>query len=426
MPSSPSIPEFWEKRGRSLRRLVNLGWFWLYFARMLLAVSVITSLLWWLSRLQGVTAQPAGWLAAGMLIVAGIGARSLASVKSVSLKTALSRLDVGWGLNHRLVSAADGAGPWPDPVGDRPIPLRWRWSAWLPPVGLAAGMLMLAALLPLPAPRQSTGTRPPEPPDWRALETLAEELEQRGLAKEEDVRELRDDLEQLREKSGETWYRPSSLEATDELRSRARADSRRLERGLRQTSDLMALAAARREEASREQMDGIRRRMERMIRQMEQGGMRPGEDLARELQNLDLSNLRETDAARLQQLERQLREQSQALREAMVAAGLGGTGEEEGRTGAGGVDQGGGPSPLTLAEFESAEPPAAPMALESSDPGGARLGDLLELGEGEHRDERAGVAASAGAAASPGGGGEVVWRQDVLPEEENVLREYFK
>jgi len=341
----------------------------------------------------------------------------------IGYSEALSRLDVGWGLHHRLVSAWEGVGEWPENPGKGSV-TRLRPLVFLGPV-LLGGLLFLFAMgVPLPPTSEIPNSARVEPPDWKTLKRLAEQLEQKEFVEPEAIQALRRDLEQLREKPMEEWYAPSSLEATDRLRSRMRNDAERLQHAMQNTSALLQLADQERDNLSTPQQQAMQEFLQEMRNQMADGGLKLNQEMLQKLEQVDLSQLQQIDPEALKQLEQQLMENGQALENALVQAGLiAGIGEDPGS--GGGID-GGGPSALTLNDFEPIAEPVVPMALDPGDLEDARMGDLLELRETEHDQEREMSPVSAGEIRTEGGAGEVAWDQDVLPDEEKILKEFFK
>ncbi len=402
---------------------VNLGWFWTYFSPWLVLSMALCGLLVWLLRLQKVDTDPAWFLGAGFVIVSALGALSKMADKRLNWESAFSRLDVGWKLNHRLVSAWRGVGAWPD-LPEDPIPLKVKPGYFLGPLLLGALFLCAAVYLPLPPETLKTDTTRMEPPDWKTLEALADELEEQDLVEEDATQALKRELEQLRKKPMEEWYDPSTLEATDRLRSRMRTDSERLMQAMNQTSKLLQLADTGKDQLTHTQQQAMQEYLQQMREQMGQGGLQMNQNLLQQLREVDLTQLQQMDQAQLQQLEQELMQNAEAMEQALMAAGLiSMDGDFPGR---GGITRGGGPSDLTLRDFETSVEPVVPMALDPGHIENARMGDLLEVRETEHGDEREVEAATGGAVATEGGSGEVVWDQDVLPAEQKVLKEFFK
>jgi hypothetical protein len=418
------IPVAWARVLRRMQNRMSWGWFVSELLRLSWGCAGLTGVVWWLLRLQNASPVPAWILGAGCLLAAVFRAGDVADTKWMGAEVALSRLDVGWQMRHQLVSAYAGQASWPDRVPEKPLPVVWLWKKSLPSLGLSLLFLMLAAWTPLPPPKPTRTAHQEEPPDWKALEALAQELSEQELVKKEDAQKLLEDVQTLRDKPRESWYEPSSLEATDQLRERARMDVQRLQSGLAQTAKLMQVASERMQQMNNQNREQLQQRIQELQQNIQQGGMKPGGNLAQKLADLNLDQLQNMDQNQLQQLEELLRQQAQQLQQAMAQAGMPG---EEGFPGQpGGVGQGGDPTELSLKDDPSYLQPTVPLGVVGTDPEAVQLGDLLSVREGEHEKDRAEISNQAGNVAQPGGSGEVVWRQDVLPADEKVLQDYFK
>jgi len=423
--TATDLPSAWRKPVRGMQRMVSAGWFWHLFARCLGASAGVTGVLWWLLRVQDVSPAPAWLLGGGCLTVGLLAAWDWSRDHRMSLRQAVVRLDLGWQYSQRLVSASEGHASWPDRVPDRSLPLSWKLQPCLPPLVFSLLFLLMGAGLPLPPERPASFQANTEPPDWQALESMASFLEEEEMIQEQDADRIRRDVDQLRANPASEWYEPASLEATDLLRERVQADARRLEQGLAQTARLIAAAAERREQLNQQQLQQLMDQMRELERRMQAGDLQPREDLRRQLEALNADALQQMDQQALQQLREQLEQNREALMQALAEAGLDGRmGGENG--GAGGVNRGGGPSDLTLQGFESHEQAQVPMTLPETQPERMQMGDLLRIREGEHDNERPEISTQGGDLQSPGGGGEMIWRDDLLPEDANVLQDYFK
>lgn len=403
---------------------MNAGWVWASFSRMLVLAACFCGLLIWLLRLQSVSILPAWCLGGGLLLVGLIGSLTLSAGQRVTLDAALTRLDVGWGMNQRLVSAYAGVGVWPaSPLG-RKLPLRLRWDRLLWPCLLALMFLASATLLPLPPPVAVAAQNRAEPPAWQRLESLLDALAEQPLIQEEGPRSLKREVAVLREKDMQTWYDPSTLEATDRLRNRTAEDAARLLQAMQNTAALLQLAAEGKEQLSSAQQRGMQQFLEQLQGQMAEGGFKLDPAALQQLQMVDLSEIAQMDLQQLQALEQQLQQNAAGMQQALMSAGLlQGFGDQPGQ---GGISRGGGPSALTLKDFESIAEPVVPLMLEAGSQENLQMGDLLSLRETDHEDERNDVPSQGGAVKAPGGAGEVVWEQDFLPSDVKVLKEFFK
>lgn len=412
------VPGPWKKPVGRMQRLVAAGWFWQMFSRCLGASAALTGILWWLLRTQQVSPTPAWILGGACFTVAILAASDWSRRNKMTFQEAIVRLDMGWGFQQQLVTASEGHGAWPPQVPDHPLPLSWKLKPCLPPVFFSLLFLLMGAGLPLGpqnTPRFRTDT---EPPDWQALESMASFLEEEELIQEQDAEKIRRDVAQLRAKPATEWYDPASLEATDLLRERVQADANRLQQGVARTAQLVAAAAERRQELNQQQLQQLQERLQELERRMQAGGMQPGEQLQQQLQQLMNQGLPQLNQEQLEQLRQQLEQNQQQLRQALADAGMEGM--------PGGPGRGGEAADLTLQDFTSNEHASVPLTLPETRPDQMQMGDLLDIRDGEHGDDRPEISRQGGSLQNAGGGGEVIWKDDLLPEDASILQKYFQ
>ena len=106
----------------------------------------------------------------------------------------------------------------------------------------------------------------------------------------------------------------------------------------------------------------------------------------------------------------------------------GGPGKPGAGPGTGGIERGRGDAPLSLAGSETDLDTNAPEPIASSDPSAGDPTDLLGLGQGEHDlDKTPSVPKEAGTVSGAARGGATLYSEDnFLPDEQEVLRNYFK
>src|SRR5690606_33870508 len=139
----------------------------------------------------------------------------------------------------------------------------------------------------------------------------------------------------------------------------------------------------------------------------------------------------------LEALQEQLRKGAGALGSMeglpeLAGEGQWGFGEEEvaglpGMEGAGGIARGRGDAPLFFGEKEHELGTSNLEGIANDDFSKATVGEVLGLGEAEREIDRTAMGpATGGAVESLGQGGEAVSRETLLPEEQAVLKRYFK
>lgn len=426
-------PDFWTRKANALRFLVNSGWWWTSWVKGMLggAVPVAVGLL-----TLRVMERPVGglWFLYFLWsVVWGVWSLRAARVHLLTLPSALSRIDVSLGHHHRLVSALDGVGPWPEPPPRVRLPLRWEARvAAIPPLVVAL-LLVTAARVPLrPAEEQEEIVRQ-EPAAWTEIETFIEEVRREELISEEALEVLERELSALRDKPREEWYRQGSLETTDQLRSEVEREARALMNNLQQMAALIETAAAQRDQLSPDLQDRMNEAFQELLREVGASPLSLTPEMLAQLQEMDLSQIEQLSAEDLQTLEEKLSGACELLGMCMVSAGMN-PGDEEGMAmlaamldGASGLpgDTESAQTPLRLGDAHPRADPGQSLALEHPDMARAALGDMLGIAEGEHEVDPL-RAAGPGGGFAPGGEGEAVWQDDILPTEEAFLQNYFQ
>ncbi|MCC5844116.1 MAG: hypothetical protein JJU05_07685 [Verrucomicrobia bacterium] len=436
MSESPVFREAWIRHAAVLSRLVRAGWWWAWFVKGLLPGSALCGLALLTVRILDGSAYNI-WLLYGLFLTiwAWVAIRK-SSAQRLSEPQALSRLDVSLGFHHRLVSAYDGVAAWPEvPVRVIP-PLRWNLPATLPPAALAACLLLFAAALPLPAAREELRIEREEPVAWTETAAFVEALKRGELVQPEALESLEKQLETLREKPREEWYRQGTLETTEQMRQQVERDARTLQRALEETSALLGLAMSRQEQLTADMREQMTSMLQDLLNDLGENGLPLSEDLLSRLQTLDLDQLPQMTPEQQQQLQNMLDQACESMGQCMIAGGMPGTLDADTLAellalmeilGAGGnPGETPGASPLTFTDQHPELAANNPFALNNPDMSRAALGDLLQVTEGEHEVETGTAGGPAGALGSEGRAGETVWRDSLLPDEEKRLQQYFQ
>ncbi len=445
--SQDVLERLWRRRAASLSRRFNFGW-WLErfnalsFAGLLLGAVALLVLRTW--RPDGFDPLlPGGILAIVLVIFAG-GAYWAGRKHFVGTEAGLIRLDDRLGLNNRLISAASQVGQWPEYSASERGPADFRWNvgrSLLP--GLVALALVGAAWW-IPIPERSGKPVPVvEPGAWEQIEDWLAALEESGLVEEEVIEDLEGRVEEFRNQPEEEWFSHSSLEATDTLQESLGMQIRDLAEEMntleRDLSALKTFSGERSEEA-REQ---IKREMEEALDALEGGGLPLDQALRKQLGKIDPAQLGKDTLSglskeELEGLQKQLRKGTGALgameglpdlgQGEMPGEGQGGVGEgmEKG-LGKGGVDRGRGDAPLFFGDKEDNLGTTKLERVENEDLSKATIGEVLGIGETEREiDKTAAGPVAGGGVGSMGRGGEAVSRETLLPDEQAVLKRYFK
>lgn len=449
--NNPTMESFWHQQGRRVALRVN-GARWLEFAVPAMAgASVLAGCaLLMLRRHDGwnlfeVRASLAATGMAAVLLIAGIGWLRVRR-NWFSAADGLVRLEAVLGLHNRLSSAAAGIGEWPPARAKIDDGLRWRLPRLLAPLLFGAAFVTAAIFFPIS--REAAGPAPKlEPPlAWSQVEAALNELQREEAASPEAMAEIERKLESLRSQPEEAWYSQASLEAGDALRQETGSAIAALKRQLESAAQSLAgqtgpsLQSLSSEEAAA--------RWNEALRGLESGALPFNPAELAKLKQLNLFDpkaaaTRQFSPEQLRQLESELQKKagasaaalgkvSDALANAQFEEGL--VGEEPGEKGLlPGVGPGGDHVPLKLKAAPVALSPDHPQPLEGVDPTRVALGDKLGTTAGAPKPDPEAEAArrgrgpvAGGSAASSGAGGEAVWKNELSPAEQEVLRGFFK
>lgn len=437
----------WRRRASSLSGRLNLGWWLERFnalavaGLLLFALAIVALRTWREGFLQ--TGLVFG-SATGLVVTFALAAWIWERRRFVGVEEGLVRLDDRLGLHNRLSSASKKIGPWPEFAPDdlRALP-RWQPArAWLP--GLTA-LALVAAAWWIPVPKREAGplVAPVEPGAWEQMEDWLATLEEEDLVEEELIEEMQKKIEELRDQPEEEWFSHSSLEATDTLAESLGLEIRDLAREMETLErDLATLQAFSSQlgPAAREQLE---KEFGEALDALGENGLQVNEELLKQLQGIDPSKLgKETlsglSAEQLKALQEQLRQGSGKLGS---LEGLPGEGEDGSQLamgmgmsetpglapGMGGISRGRGDAPLFFGKEDEGLGTSNLETVENPDLSRATVGEVLGLGETERELDRTPAApGEGGAISSPGRGGEAVSRETLLPDEQAVLKRYFK
>lgn len=417
------------------------------------------NLLWWLrTALPGAVVVHAG-LAAGMLVtrrthapaaylvsgyaVAALGVAGvawwIARRRFLSRTDALLRLENHLGLHNRLSAALAGHAAWPKPAYARRAPYAFHARAWLIPLALMAGLPVVAAFTPLPAPaRPPAAVAAAEPPEWKEMERWAEKLKQDDTAEAGAIRRLEERVEALRKENRDGMFRQGAQEATQSMHAEMKNDIAKLAQGLAKTGELAAaleqLAAAGRESAPAELSSAWKDALE----QLAKAPLPPGDLNLADLKAIDPSQLKKLDPKKFKAVKAKLASACKNCGEcgmdpdkvALLLAQCDGMGLPEpwktNPAGAGGPGGGGGPADLRYAND------ATPLAPHIESLPGAKedkslvAGDLLAVSDRkpDTNAPQAFARGKGGESSFTGRGGDSVWRDRLTPEEVEFLSKY--
>ena len=431
MSTTPSESHrWWVQRAKRVCVRVNAGWWLQLFLPSLLILSVVAAVSVLLARHLGFdTRQVFGvygvacGLAAGACFVA-------ARRRFESTPDGLVRLEARHHLRNRLTAAAEGVGAWPSPVAIPDDGLSWAWkrSLWHPLVSVA--LLIAALLVPVRPARSDATSVVEEPLAWDQMEAWADTLQEQEFLDENALQKLREQIQQLRSQPMDEWYSHSSLEAGDSLKQQTEQAIRELQRDLQAARSALAALEPYAEALPVSMQDAWETFMGQTLEGLD-GVMLPIDpELLSRLAEIDPSRLRQLTPEELKALMEALAKGELACKQCdgsgtnlVAIAGVAGA-----NWGIGGITRGPGEAPLFMKEDATRLGTTTLETLQNTNFERAALGDTLAVGEAEHEIDESLYQGpqAAGTVAAAGEGGETVWRTPLPPDEQDVLKRYFK
>jgi len=369
---------------------------------------------------------------------------------------AMVRLEVYYGLQSGLSTAAAGRGPWPQVPAGGGNGLRWRWGRVGGPPLLA--LATVAAALVVPVAGKQAKPQPAEPAAWGMIEVDLETMVEQRIVDESSTRETKETLESLRARPPGEWFNHSSLEATDRILLTHRRELSTLENQMRETARALR-SMAESTQGLTPGREGQSERFEEMLEGMRSGGLRPDAEMMEKLEAMAEEGFSQLEPQQLAEMMEKLQENAAKLAEMMKesadwqladndAFGQGGQGEGEGEGwggdgegepqpgdgGEGGEEGGqgapqrgpGGGGPLfgdrkTEIDADMAAP------LMARDLSRATPGDMIgtDAGEEHNYELESPTIRSGGPVAQPGDGGATVWRESLHPREQEAVKRFF-
>ena len=442
-PSSPAdaATVFWRRRARWTALRHNFGRVLGGFLPACLGVSAVFACGLLLVRQRG-TVGAAWWsgYGAALLACAALAAWHAGRRGFFTVADARVRLESHLGLHNRLSAAAAGVGAFPPPQA-APDGYGFRWQTILPPLAGALVLVLGAGWVPVTPPAAPDLAPETLPAAWSRTAQWLDALQKTDLVQPPALEDFHERLAQLAQQSARDWYSQSSLEAGDHLRGQAEQSLQALQRDLRTAASSLETMERLPENVSPAEAKALAQRLQEAVKGLEMGNLPLNKELLSQLKGLDLSKLKSLTPSQLEQLRKRLKDgvkiTEATLRPgkpgdkdgdlALVGVPTEGPSAENGEPG--GTGGGTSSAPLDLkdkpTQLHSAatEPDANASSLDHALPG-----DLIGVGQGEHTVDPSKYQGptAAGLAASEGTGGEAVWRDDLTPQEREVLKRFYK
>jgi len=441
---APQAAAFWERRARRIARAVNVAWWLDALAFPVVAGSAAAAACVLLLRNQAQppsTALTAGCATLAALAVA-VAALLRARRKFESPVRSMIRIEAALGMHNALSAARAGVAPWPSPrpVTTADVGLRWQWKRLaMPPL---AALALVAAALWIPVGQSAAAHRaaPQQPPAWERLDAELDALAETAVVDETYLEETRERLDQLRSAEPDQWFSHASMEATDGLLRGHRHETRRMEEEMDRATRALDRMDAMGPDAGADAFATEAGEFQQALDGMQAGAMKPNAELLEKLANLDPDALANLTPQQLRELQNQLKEAADALKNACQNGACDGLGDgppgaerggepgEDGQFPGGQPGEDGGHVPGLLGDEPRPHAgPGTPEALAAQDLSRTGLGDLLEIRQGEHdTEDLATIPLPGGGTAGAGTGGDRVWRDSLDPAEQRAIRRFFE
>ncbi|MED5419796.1 MAG: hypothetical protein VYA27_13895, partial [Verrucomicrobiota bacterium] len=313
MSDQESSAAQWRRLARQVSTKVNVAWWLDKLAVPLVISALVGSCLILMVRRELAQFPWAETIIIALVLLLGMGLMAwwLARNHFESPDRALVRIEASMRMRNTLSAARQGVTPWPSLPKTIDDGTRWRWSRLLSP--LLAAVLFLSASIFLPVSARTDPNEGPldEPQTWKDLQTDIESLGEDKTVQEEYLKDLEDRLDQLREQNEQEWYSHSSVEATDALRKMHGSELERMERNLRKAERALhnlQKADGKMSEAGKQRMLN---EFEEALQDLNQGKMKPNQELLNQLKKLDPGKLGQLDQEQLDQLRENMKQQAE-------------------------------------------------------------------------------------------------------------------
>ena len=412
---------FWIKKARRLAFRRNLA-HWL--DRLLPLVSVVCfigAVILLICRISR-RSHLGLWAGLGLALLVGIATSwYYRKNRRFNINDSLARLDEVGRLHNRLTAAHAGVGDWPAPCEIRE-PVRWNWRRLAGPVALSVAVLLAAEWGKLPNSRARENAVEP-PLAWAQVSSWVQILEQSQLLEPDALQNLRDAVDQVRQKSPESWYSQSTLEAADTLRDKTEQSLKSMLRDLEKSA--AALSSAGSPGSSADELKTLDNSMQEALRGLQSGDLQLRKETMAGLKKIDLTKAKQLDPSQMAKIRQNLKAGARVCEKCVgpsVAAGKEKIGES------GGLGGGEKTAPLTVKPAPTNLQTEETDTISNDDLSHAAIGDVVGTDKGKHQVKKNAPqqAMAGGAINSTGEGGEAVWRDSLAPEDRDVLKRFFK
>ena len=407
----------WRQIAHKTSHKINIGWWLQALATPLLITSLIIACAILITRRELDTIP---WLELSVattaaILITGLSCWFAARRSFETTKQSLVRIEAAMKLRNALTAADHGITPWPEVPSMINDGVRWQWKRLLPPLIGACLIILCGFIIPIHATPNNQDVQ------------------------EEYIDEMRKKLEKLREQSPDDWFSHSSLEATDNLKKNHETEQDNLKNNLQRAERSLNGLQNKAAKMNAEQKQRLLNEFDQAVQKMAQGGMKPNQQLLKQLQKLDPNQLNQLSPEQIDQLRENMRKHAQGLDQnggnqpgdgegeddwMNDNEGEDGEGEEGGR---GGINRGPGHAPNPLGKAHDDTGAGKHEGLKSKELSHALPGDLLETNDAQHDVDKTPQGPTKGGQSSgKGKGGDRVWKNSLLPNEKKALKKFFE
>ncbi|WP_309381178.1 hypothetical protein [Cerasicoccus frondis] len=436
MPPSTATEQIWMRHARLTAWGANLFWWLQRYLPLFLAWNLISAVGVIYARQQRWPQEVIVWSYIGGAVVLGLIALGLAWKRFLTQRDGLIRLEEHLGLKSALSAASEGVIAWPALPAEWGAPFHFKWGPVATPISASAILLIIGCLIPVEKiSAQVEIDNPQQPMAWEELDAWIEELEENDVVEEVALEELKEKLNNLRQQPAEQWFTQSSLEAGDNLRDQTQQDLQKLAQEMLNASAMLDAMKQAGKEPFSEQAKMLNAEMAKTLQKMQLGSMPIDGELMEMLKKMgDCQACSGIDPTQYKLVKGKLDKNGKLvammakldeknLEEMLLIAGqcqLLGMGE---------IQRGPGAAPLTANATESRVKPGTMEGVSNEDLRNASLGDTIAIQDRAPDENEAGetfTITTTSGAASLGEGGDVVWKNQLSPEERKLLENYFQ
>jgi len=447
----------WDRLASKLSNKINTAW-WLQTLNPIIVVVAILAAcgILLLRRAEITLSNSTGIVTSlGIALLSSLAAWLLARRHFQSKNNALVRLEDRLELNNSLTSAQAGVSEWPEIPDEAKHGYSWNWTRLLLPITIAFACLLASFLIPVSPSKDASVTQ--QPRAWEELENDLTKLSEEDVVEEEYIEEMKKKLEELQSQKEEDWFSHSSLEATDSLKDAHKREIKKNERNLRQISKTLKQLENNKSTSSA-QRQRLMDQLGKLKETLQNSPMMPNKELLQQLEKAgSIERLDGLSKEQMEQLKENLQQSAESMSQQMGGSQSGegdwidqlmqdgqngdgqgqcengncggcencdGDGEQPGK---GGVNRGPGTSPQVLGQESKDFKVKKLEGIKSRDLSNTLPGDLLEMQDGEHDVDQTNSGIRAGGAVqSTGDGGNRVWKDSLLPDEQKALKNFFE